>query len=376
MILRQFGALLSEGHSGIYYTPDYIVDFRRRHFSEDWFDYFCTDDGVFVTSVRENIIDYLPLNSEIINIDNTPVEEYFQKHCYPYLTSIFDHTLKSRCYECRRSTRKRPQNISVKSTEGEIIDFSFPNGNPANYSEIKSYDVYKHRDSRPREHSHKWIDNNILYIDIAGSIGMHTVKYFQENFSALEESSGIIMDLRNCLGGNSVGYHIANIFTENDTIEQYYYIRTNTASKRATGAFVDSTHQNYGYYHNTQFELDSFISINTIEKEHRLIGKPIVILIDNNVVSASENFLIVFKKLNLATFVGRPTFGSCSQPFIFQLPGNGYAWLATQKTMITLDEEFTFIEPDYYVKLNLEDLIRGNDPIFEKGLCVINQILE
>ena len=374
-VLRQFGALLKDGHTGIYLTPEYITDYTKEHLPKKWFNFYCSDDGVFVTSVRENIAEYLPLNSKIIEIDNIPILDYLEEKCYPYISSAYSHTLKSRCYNCLLFTIEKQESIKFETPDGKIAEYVFPLDNPSKFDEIKSFDIFEKMTSRPQEHSYTWLENEILYVDLAGEMGMHTVNFFQEHYTLMEKSAGIIMDLRNNIGGTSIGYLIINLFTEKDSIELISYTRVNRANKRALGAYADSTQTNYKYFTNQKFELDRFVSKNGISIEYRLIDKPIVMLIDSHVVSASENFLMLFKMLNLATFVGRPTFGSCSQPLLFSLPGGGYAWLSTQKTMITLEEEFTYIEPDYYVRITLQNLINGDDPIFEKGLEIMKEKL-
>ena len=98
-----------------------------------------------------------------------------------------------------------------------------------------------------------------------------------------------------------------------------------------------------------------------------------VILIDNFVGSATEEFLMDIKSLNLGTIVGEPTAGSCTQPLVVMLPGGGVGMIASQKTMLNENEVFTYINPDVLVKRTIEEILAGKDKIYEEGLRVLKE---
>ena len=94
--------------------------------------------------------------------------------------------------------------------------------------------------------------------------------------------------------------------------------------------------------------------------------KPVVVLTNRQVFSAANEFTMYMKAMPMVKVVGDHTGGGAGMPFSSSLP-NG--WVVRFSAMPTYDAqrqstEFG-IDPDYYVSLSDEDVLKGRDTIIE-----------
>lgn len=379
IVLQEFIGVLKEGHTRVI-MPDYLMQYYYANISRGlWFTFDWVNDEMVVTGSRLAIKDSLPFGSKVIEINNMPLKEYIDTFYSPHCNTFFEHTLKNNLESMIYYEKENyPKKIKYSIPGGFVKTLVFDTCSPRK----SKFTVLNNNNENNIRPALSWLDNDIAYFDMAGDMNDNLIHYFDSIWPGLKKTKGLLIDLRHSTGGSSIG-ELAGHFTDKDTVVNYWYSRTNNSNKRAFGAYSDSTcisfiggpirhTEFYDYYADKNFELDSSIFKNTIPKEDR-IDKPIVILIDNNVGSATEDFLIDLKTLGLGIFVGEPTTGSCTQPLVVMLPAGGVGMIATQKTMLNRNEVFTYIKPDYPVNKTLDDIQSGRDAIYNKGLEILRQ---
>ncbi len=382
LVLQDFMNLLQERHTKII-IPQHLIREYYSQMKKQWFIFEWIDEDVFVTHSRKSIENYLPLGSKILEINGVKTEMFFNEILKNKGNSTFKHTRKRVLKnELMYEFENYPKHIKYITPNGNEKSLRFDTVIVENdeWIGITEYDMKREMNHFP---SFSWLEDSIAFLDLAGDMDDNLLLFFDSIYPAITKAKGLIVDLRYSQGGSSVGNYIISHFTEQDTINQFYYTRTNNAYFRAFGAYSDSAlvsfiggnirHNQFADYHKDRsFAIDTSIYISTVLKTKR-INLPIVFLIDNFVGSATEDFLISLKTLGLGTFVGEPTAGSCTQPLVVKLPGNGFALIATQKTMLNENEVFTYIKPDVEVKRTLEEILSGKDKIFEVGLEVLRK---
>lgn len=385
LVLQEFISQLKDEHTKIL-MPYTLENELKSKSTLPVFDIVCLKDGVYITAIKPVASDTVPLGSEVIEINEVPIHDYLQNNFSIFLNSNFSQS-KRRLFTNYFSVYNTTviESMTIKTPDGETktVEVNNTNSEQYRYNSISSY--YRKIYMPANSISSKVLDENILYIDIAGAMNYNVVSYFDSIYNEINSSEGIIIDLRNNTGGTSVGSDVACYFTEQDTIFQYVKTRINNANMRALGAYTDSSfshivgssrHFEYSdYYNDEAFITDTFVTINNIPKDRRILNKNIVVLLDSKNLSATENFLMVFKDLGLATFVGEPSGGSCSQPLLIKLPGGGIGFISTQKTYVGANTEFKYLVPDIEVYYSIEDFLNDKDPILDKGYKYMKMLL-
>jgi len=385
-ILQKFMTLLREGHTKVIPPENYFINYYQAAKLFPWFVVDFIEDKLYIITVIESLKEEIPLGSEVIEINDMIIDEYINTFAFQN-SSFFKHTIRRNMIMYLRRFLPEtlyPISITIK-LDGKIkrveID-SLLTSTP------QYYDKFVHVSKRQDYPSFTILENEIGYINLAGKMDDKLIIFFDSIVPFLKNVKGILIDLRYNFGGTSVGDYMAMHFTKKDKfINNHFYTRINNANNRAFGAYADSTcirfiggpirhTQHYEYFADNKFEKIINYSENTIKKDKRILDIPIIFLVNNNVGSATEDFLIVLNQLEVGTFVGEPTVGSCTQPLVVMLPGGGVGLIATQKTMFNESEEFTYISPHYHVRKTLEDILTNRDVIFDEGLKILKQQIE
>lgn len=104
---------------------------------------------------------------------------------------------------------------------------------------------------------------------------------------------------------------------------------------------------------------------------------PIVILFGPGTASAAEDFLVIVDPIEHITFVGESTFGSTGQPMRINLPGGGRARICTKRDSYPDGRDFVGygIQPDVVVKITVDAIRAGRDPVLDRGIQVLKDKL-
>ncbi len=195
----------------------------------------------------------------------------------------------------------------------------------------------------------------------------------------------MIIDLRNNGGGNSnISKNLAQFLTKDTVLYgskdqsrmhiptfkawgAYKKVTDTIGNPVATKAYL-SYRDEYYYY----FPYEPYI----IPEENRSysIELPTVILTGHSTASAAESFLIYLDNQEHIVRFGEKTFGSTGQPYVFSLPGGGYARVCTKKNTYPDGREFVGfgIKPDKEIKMTLSDYINGKDAVLEEAIKYLN----
>ncbi|MCD8378571.1 MAG: S41 family peptidase, partial [Candidatus Gastranaerophilales bacterium] len=187
---------------------------------------------------------------------------------------------------------------------------------------------------------------NIGYIKIKSFIGSNTATEFVSALKNVNDTKGIIIDLRGNTGGlltNAV--IVANLFINHGTI-------VSIVSKNGDKHDI-----------NAQMNLP-------------VIEKPTVVLVDEASASASEILSGALKDNKKAILVGSKTFGKGLVQQIVPLPnGTGInITIAKYLTPNGFDINKKGIEPDIKVNYTLSDIKKHNDTQLNKAEAVINDM--
>jgi len=195
------------------------------------------------------------------------------------------------------------------------------------------------------------LDNNIGYIHIEGfsDLPKFLEDPMNEVLSALENTDGLIIDVRGGYGGEDLaGQYIAGRFAR----ERKVYMKTRVKSGPGENDF-------------TSFQTWE------IEPEGGFqYQKPIVVLTHRFTISARETFCLAMKTLPQMTFIGDTTAGAFSNQINRELPnGWGYSlsigeWIDAEN----ISHEGIGLVPDILVKNQKSDLLNGQDEALETAI--------
>ena len=194
----------------------------------------------------------------------------------------------------------------------------------------------------------EFTDKNIGYIHLRGFYGFDANK-IEEIMATLKDKAAIIFDVRGNNGGDAdLGYRIAGEFADG---EHFVY-----TSETRNGPNHDDFGEKFEYYAKPQ------------GSEQYL--KPVIILTDNNSVSAAEEFLFFMKAFDAVTQIGTESSGDLSDVSMRRFLPNG--WEYQYSTQMYLTPDGKSIDgighiPDVYIKNTVADIEAGNDKVLERA---------
>lgn len=189
-------------------------------------------------------------------------------------------------------------------------------------------------------------NKNIGYIKIKSFIGANTSEEFIAALKKMENTKGLIIDLRGNTGGlftNAIA--IANLFIKDGKIVS---IVSKNGKKNDINAFM---------------KLD-------------VVNKPTVVLVDGISASASEILSGALRDNKKAVLVGTTTFGKGLVQQIVPLPNNSGLNITIAKYLTPNGDDINKkgIKPDYIVEYTIKDYKNHNDTQLKKAEEVINSL--
>src|SRR6185312_948085 len=372
LVLKQFAALLKDGHTDIM-EPGSLYNASRYKFSDiEWiYDHF------YITNIDIRDRAKVPLGSEVLTVNDTPVINYVKNNIIPYISASTQQQLRNEAswqmfYGTDTSQKWR---LKLITPHGKYI----------------TYDAYFHTYPRTwvkplpdwKRTAFKKIDD-IGYFQINTFADTGIINDFKKILPQLRNCKGVILDIRNNGGGNSeIAAEILKYFTNEKTIVgSTWKTREDLSAFKEWGKFLTGNNTDslsdfdkkclLVYRGDYWYQGDTMEFENNIEESKILT--PLIVLIGNNTASAAEDFLIMLAGLkNRATTIGQLTFGSTGQPLIFDLPGGGSARVCAKKDTYPNGKEFVGygIKSDILVQQNINDIIEGKDTELE---AVIKEI--
>ncbi|MDD2265080.1 MAG: S41 family peptidase [Bacteroidales bacterium] len=377
--LQKFCALLKDGHTNVYLperidTLIYNSDFGNyRLFLEN------VEGEAIIVRVNQSKKDELPVGSRILEVNRIPVWDYIDQYVAPNIGSSTEYVLKDLAV--------------MRLLEGPVgatytIKIQKPDGTPATLD-------LKHERSMEKEVYPSLEPDKLMDFKMYDQIAYVALNSFRNNgldslfagiLPQLSNAKGLIIDLRlNSGGSTNVGVNILEYITS-DTL--FYgpvsMSREHIPVFKAWGSSVrpqDTTRNDWRkkcllYYQDKMYYTFDYSPWVCGPKSQRFV-KPTVILTGHLTASAAEDFLVFADNQEHIIRMGEKTYGSTGQPFVFDLPGGGFAIVCTKKDVFKDGREFVGygIVPHITVKRTLQDYLDQKDVVLEKALKYLSEFV-
>ncbi len=379
--LQRFCALLKDGHTNIN-MPRYI---QKGDINVDIaFQYL--DGKVYNTSIPKKDSSLIPLGSELVKVNNIPINDFLKDEIFPYISYSANHQLYNTAINHiirpPFAFNDKPVRLTFKTSSGNFVTYDTKT-NTGNKEWTRIPNVIKYKDFLTI------LPENIAYVQFRHFRDTTVISEFKKHLSELYNAKGIILDIRYNGGGSSeIGVEILKYFTDQKQIKGSAWKTPNhIAAFKAWGKLytlsdtIDMAVKDKEWI-KTSVKVatqDYWIGENAEIFENNLnikrVKTPLVVLIGNNTGSAAEDFLISLDDIKgRAITIGERTFGSTGQPLSFDLPGGGSARICTKRDTYPDGREFVGfgINPDVEVKRTIIDLLAGTDAVLEKAVDILN----
>lgn len=352
--MELFAASLKDLHSGVFYRMkgkySSYFPLEARYFG----------DSLYIVNVREDLVKQFPLGSQILRINDLPMQEYMEKNVDTYVCSAYRPTVKeisaSRLFGSDLSTKKIT--ITYKTPDGRILTNTPPrNGNSVEGEYLgptpkrwnKSVELF-------------WEKNNIARLVFNTFYPKdRLVKMFESIKDTLYSANGIIIDLRANGGGDTgTGWYLLKYIIKDPYFLTYaWQTRMNNGVKKARGNYIK---ENEDYFKNRAYQTFAADTIR-IPDSVRRFNVPMAVLISGVTCSAAEDFLIVLKeRKDRPIFIGRPSMGSTGSPLVLdKFPENGVAKVCTRRVLFpySMTPFNEGIMPDVLVEYTLDEYLEN-----------------
>ena len=375
--LQKFCALLKDGHTNVYFperidTLIYNSDFGDyRLFLEN------VDGEAIIARVNQSKKNVLPVGSRILEVNQIPVWDYIDRHVAPYIGSSTEYVLEDLAV--------------MRLLEGPVgttytIKIMKPDGSTATFD-------LKHERSNEKEvypplEPEKLMDfkmyDQIAYVALNSFRSNSLDSLFTGILPQLSRAKGLIIDLRlNSGGKTNVGVNILEYITSDSLFYGSLSMsREHIPTLKAWGSSVqpqDTTGNAWRkkcllYYQDKMYYTFDYSPWVCGPKSQRFV-KPTVVLTGHLTASAAEDFLVFADNQEHIIRMGEKTYGSTGQPFVFDLPGGGFAIVCTKKDVFKDGREFVGygIVPHITVKRTLQDYYDQRDAVLEKAPEYLNE---
>ncbi len=342
LLLQEMCMRLKDGHTGIVFPKE----LRKKIHGRVPLQTRLIEGKVLVTQVYDEKLrqDGLYPGLEIIKVNGIDAKSYAEQYVRPYWTSNSEQGRIRTIFEYAflRGPVGEPVELTFQDKKGNVYSKSI-----MRVSRIPS--------------SRKWVefrilDHNIGCIDIRSFYGDDILHDFEEIFPQIQKTDALIIDLRSNGGGNGrIGWAILGYFTD----KPYQIFRWRTRLYRPIWRAWGNREEVYEQSPAIRFADGS-----------NYYQNPVVILTRDRTASMAENFCMGFQIMKRGIIIGGPTAGSSGTPLVFSLPGGGYGKVVTTRGSYPDGRELTGVgvQPDIVVKLTIEDVREGRDPILETAI--------
>ena len=327
-------------------------------------------EKILVNNVAKNLIDKIPLKSEIVKINDIPVVTYCIDSAFPYITastphwkfdkSVSDMLLYGRPYSTIKVTIKTP---AGKEREVEMV---------RNYNSEGAKELMADTNNVPPINIKMIGDIGYIQLTSCFKPYLDTINtVFIDCLPQLRKSKGLIIDIRGNRGGTSqVWEDNINRYLMPDSLFQtqgQYFSRIHYACFKHWGK---NNPQYKDFYNGTSMEEYLYYPYKNDLHDSLKLHQPLVIISDHFVGSASELFLTLMKETKRATIIGEPSVGAMSEPMFFSLPGNLDAMICVRKYVSPDGSQpcKTGILPDIEVKRDYKEYLKGKDNVLEAAI--------
>lgn len=189
------------------------------------------------------------------------------------------------------------------------------------------------------------IDNEIGFIQPRDM----TSKEFKKAFKRLRKSKALIIDLRNGVNNELNPRLMDDLFS----IERKKFFMHKELSRSIPGKFIENFESSY-----------------TGKNQKQKFKGKLILLINDNLQSAGETRVAIFKSYPNVTLIGYPTSGTNGLGTYIDIPG-GYQFFMTSTIVKYLDGTNSVgpgIQPNVFVRPTVNGLIKNRDEVLEQAI--------
>jgi len=361
--LMEFATLLDDSHTSVippwgHFKPGYDMPPIEITVINDKFYVFQSGDNDEINSQK-----VLP-GTEILEIDNIPVQTYFKENVLKYYSQgskqANDAILTVYLLNGPNEEKIRLKIRDLNGNDRDIIlsrNSTNKDGSPFLYQFVINLFV-------ENSITTKELDDKILYIKIPNFNNQNISDEFQSVIDNLDNSqvNGLIIDVRNNMGGSS---------TVCDKIVECLI------DKPITSPLMNYPHYIAAYKAWGKDEIWSTDKNIINPRDGRKYLGPIVVLTNAITNSTAEDFAIELKYGKRAKIVGQKTSGGAGNMLEFKLPFGGTFNLATFKATLPDESEYIGIgmTPDIKIKITVKDIINGYDKSLNRGTEILKKVI-
>jgi C-terminal processing protease CtpA/Prc len=335
--------------------------------------------GAIVSNVEAALADDLPVGSEILEVDDVPVEEQVTSSVLPYISACSDRIAWDRAV--RGSLGRGYGLLSGQPGSRVRLKARVPDG------EVREVILTRDRLTRESEYvrpspnqpilEFRQLADGIAYVALNTFGDRNIVGEFEAVLPDLLQASGVILDLRKNGGGsdsNALGVFVH--FAADTIVGPAWRTRVHNAAYKAWGRDARDEGPDgeyWDYYVGDAWEEAAPGTLPSPPGEK--VTVPIVALIGRYTASSAENFLVVLDPLPNVTLVGEATEGSTGQPLHFDLPGGGTARVVAKRNTYPDGRDYVGVGvlPDVSVEVTLEDIRTGRDPVMARATQLLRE---
>ena len=361
-VLTEFAALLKDGHTAVNppgwpFPPGMDKPAVELQAVEGKFVVARTGDTAEIDA------QHIRPGLEVLEIDGTPVRDYFAEHVLRYEsrgTKQADESIE--LWHILDGPKGSVTSLKVKDLQGATRtvtltrDSTNRDGSPFQWRFIDWYTAQHPVDAR-------MIDKGVLYIRLANFDDEKLVEAFQKMFDATEWPAvrGVIVDVRYNPGGNSdLAYAIVS-----------HFINRPVKSGIWRSPKYIPAHRSWNFEPEWQ-EGTTGAEFIQPRAGTRYSG-PLVVLTGSATYSSAEDFIVPLHAAGRAILVGEKTAGSTGNPLRVPLPGGGNFRVVTLECRYPDGREFVGIgiQPDVEVHPTQADIASGRDRVLVRAIDVI-----
>ena len=393
--LLRFVALLGDGHTAVTCPGEMMQD--PEYFSMLPVFLWSFGKEIRVIGISEELEEKVPLGSRLIRIEGEDAADYVREHCYPYIW----HANEDACgvasmHELMHGRRGSRVNLMfVKDDRQFEIQLERKDPSEIVWSK-KTYAV-------PKDYSLRMIGSSDVHkVEMTGDgIAIIRMTSFQDDsmpgkiyadYEVLKKARAYIIDVRGNGGGNSTNADaIAALFIDGDFKSCFGETQSYEPTYKAWSLFRDdfkslTTDEAEKEFEDDKESLKAYKNgrnifyipdggESVVNKAPGKLDGPVVVLMNENTVSAAEDFVDVMKQYTNAVFVGTNTAGTSGQPLFGFLESGGIYRICTRRCIAQNGEDIynKGFSPDVRIIQTADDYATGRDSAFEKAMEMLER---
>ncbi|WP_126972694.1 S41 family peptidase [Gynurincola endophyticus] len=383
--LQKMSALLNDGHTQVY-LPDeldgqwIINEFGDLKLATDYI-----ENKVVVTRIIETKKELLPIGTEVLKVNNIPIQQYLEQEVTPYLSVSSPHVKVKRAAQLLfKNLAGTNYTVEYKKPDGKVNTLKLSlkrfSGDAKMYPVFPKVEVF----------SSKWINQNTYYIKILSFENAGIYDEFLKVLPELKKAKSLIIDIRYNGGGSSVlsrkiAQHLVNdsliygaknqsrlLIPTDKALGSFLTPADTVNGKKEWGLDKEQTLMHYKAAQGSLMHQYPYQPSKIPAGTEKIII-PTVILTESTTASAAEDFLIFTSNQPHIKRIGNFTNGSTGQPLLISLPIGGEAWICTKKVLLPDGTEFIGkgIEPHIKAEYTVKDLLKNEDSVLEKAVVFL-----